>query len=365
MNQNHENIDPQVFSLLENLRFVPDRDTRRASQTREIFLGRARSIKLNVKKDGLTRMKEKIFSSTNLGAQPRRMVYKPLLISLIVILMLFGSVSGVAFAAQDSLPGQTLYPVKLLSEDVRLNLTGNPQDKMLLETSFVQRRFAEMATIDQEGVDVPQQVLERLNLQLENVFEGTIDVDNPALVQVLSQVETALNAGDGIVERGSKLTTRQIQGATFQQYMEAQHRLVSEGLQNPDGFRNRLRNGAPDGQSSEPDDQPGDGTEEGDRLQEQDRQRDQLRLRLTSAAAESTPAGESTPQAEATSLPEMTPQAQNTSLAQQTPQQVQQQEQHREQEQKQKGSGKSDGGSGGSSGDKGEGGTGSGNGGKR
>jgi len=365
MNPSHENIDPRVLSLLESIRYVPDRNPQLAGQARQKFLAQARTMEPSTSKDVIMLLKEKIFPSVNLGSPARRLAFKPILITLIVALMLFGSVSGVAFAAQDSLPGQPLYPIKWITEDIRANMSGDPTEKALLETAFVQTRFMEMKAIDQEGADVPLQVIERLNLQLQNVLDTSARLDEANMVRILNRMELVLREGDEIIIPTQNLATKEMNGATLQQYVEYQHRLVQEGVQNPDDFRKRYYGGSLDDQSTQPEEQTGDRLQDRDRIQDEDRQRQQLHLQQTSVAAEEIPAEEQTQQPESTSIPELTPQPQSTAMPQQTPQQLQIQEREQEQQRNQNQSGNSgkgnsdDGGSGG-----GGGGGGSGKGGK-
>lgn len=68
--------------------------------------------------------------------------------------------SGVAMASQESLPGDALYPVKLLTEDVRFTFAGSNESKAKLHISFAAERISEIKTILQkkganaEGLDV-------------------------------------------------------------------------------------------------------------------------------------------------------------------------------------------------------------------
>ena len=85
---------------------------------------------------------------------------------LIVLSLMTG---GTVALAQNSLPGDVLYPVKLLSEDVRLSLSG--QDALLKE-QFAQERLKEVSRLLEIGRAV------------EVMFVGTVEgvVDNQALV---------------------------------------------------------------------------------------------------------------------------------------------------------------------------------------
>ncbi len=85
---------------------------------------------------------------------------------LIVLSLMTG---GTVALAQNSLPGDVLYPVKLLSEDIRLSLSG--QDALLKE-KFIQERLKEISRLLEIGRAV------------EVMFIGTVEgiIDNQALV---------------------------------------------------------------------------------------------------------------------------------------------------------------------------------------
>jgi hypothetical protein len=67
----------------------------------------------------------------------------PLIIALIVAL----GGGGAAAAAQNSLPGNILYPVKQITEDVRYTLTINPNSKAMLQVEFAAERVDEIKAL--------------------------------------------------------------------------------------------------------------------------------------------------------------------------------------------------------------------------
>ncbi|MBI4692092.1 MAG: hypothetical protein HY773_01470 [Candidatus Terrybacteria bacterium] len=74
----------------------------------------------------------------------------PLIIALIAIL----SGGGVTMASQASLPGETLYPVKILTEDIRSVIALNPEAKVKLEVKFAAERVAEVKEmLAEKGVE--------------------------------------------------------------------------------------------------------------------------------------------------------------------------------------------------------------------
>ena len=97
------------------------------------------------------------------------LAYKALAAVLAVAVAITGMGGGVVLAA-DTLPGDFLYPVKLLSEDVRLALTPDPAGRAELEMAFVSLRVQEMARLAQQGQEVPQAVVVRMTRQMEQAM---------------------------------------------------------------------------------------------------------------------------------------------------------------------------------------------------
>ncbi len=66
---------------------------------------------------------------------------------LIVVVLLSTLTTGTAFAAQSSLPGDMLYPVKTVTEDVRLLMADGSVAKAELNLKFAQTRLEEMSKL--------------------------------------------------------------------------------------------------------------------------------------------------------------------------------------------------------------------------
>jgi hypothetical protein len=72
-------------------------------------------------------------------------------IILVIVLALFGAGGGTVYAAQDSLPGDTLYPVKLGTEQVIMMLPGDDVARAERALNFTERRVEEMRTLAERG----------------------------------------------------------------------------------------------------------------------------------------------------------------------------------------------------------------------
>lgn len=71
-----------------------------------------------------------------------------------VLLAVIFAGGGIAMASQESLPGEPLYPVKILSEDIRYSITLKPEDKAKLHATFAVKRVDEIKEIlSKKGVE--------------------------------------------------------------------------------------------------------------------------------------------------------------------------------------------------------------------
>ena len=86
--------------------------------------------------------------------------------TVVAIVVLVGVVAGALFAsAADSLPGQVLYPVKRLGEDVRLSLTLSAATRQELQSEYMIERRREVRRI----LDAGQQAILEFRGELEEL----------------------------------------------------------------------------------------------------------------------------------------------------------------------------------------------------
>jgi hypothetical protein len=82
---------------------------------------------------------------------PLRRRFSMVGVILAILLTLSAAAGGTACASQDSLPGDTLYAVKLGTEQMRMMLPGNEIVKAELALSFAERRVGEMQALAENG----------------------------------------------------------------------------------------------------------------------------------------------------------------------------------------------------------------------
>ncbi|MBI4732853.1 MAG: hypothetical protein HY781_12160 [Chloroflexi bacterium] len=218
-------LNPQLEKQLDRLKTIPARDPQTAAQGRARFLTEAAAFR-----PALVQKERTVVS--------RRFVWKFALAALAALVLFFGSSVGAAFAARGALPGETLYPVKLICEDLRLGFTGDPQVRIDLLMQFSAVRVSEMNQLAEQSNAIPAETAERLESQIQQALKlaaGLVDKDMLAAltrirtqleVQVLSLTQISGEAGDLILQTHLMLQERL--------------RLVDEGLADPEAFRTQV-----------------------------------------------------------------------------------------------------------------------------
>jgi hypothetical protein len=121
-------------------------------------------------------------------------VLNTLIAVVLAVVVFFGGTGVTVYAAQDSLPDQALYPVKTLSEDSILSLTGSPQTRLNYALDFSDRRVAEMSGLLAAGKPIPEGVETRLQNELDLALELIAGMDDSQAIQQLGQVRQRANA---------------------------------------------------------------------------------------------------------------------------------------------------------------------------
>lgn len=99
-------------------------------------------------------LQDKMLAMEQAQAKKRAFYRHPFAFALMVIIVLSGMTAGVVTASLESLPGETLYPVKRLAEDMAERVSGN-------QAIGVQNRAREIVELSKKGgIQRVQQALE-------------------------------------------------------------------------------------------------------------------------------------------------------------------------------------------------------------
>lgn len=151
MNQKDE-LDPQLRKMLEALKNVPERDPARAEAGRAQFLKLAEQMKPHTAPVAQPKRSwwQKFADAFGARSAGMRLAQGVVAVLLLAIVVLGGGVM-VARAAYNSLPGETLYPVKQALEKGEILLAFSAERKAELHLEIAQERLAELQILARRG----------------------------------------------------------------------------------------------------------------------------------------------------------------------------------------------------------------------
>lgn len=114
------------------------------------------------------------------------------------ILVLVTGTSGIAYAAEGALPGDTLYPIKVnVTEPVRITLAADTAQKAALHRRFAETRISEAAALAKQGRLTAAVQTELETRFVENSDKGGQEIDGATKVAF----DARLAAHEAVLER--------------------------------------------------------------------------------------------------------------------------------------------------------------------
>ena len=165
-------------------------------------------------------------------------MFQSLIAIMVSLSLIFGGTGVVTAAAQSSMPNDFLYPVKTISEDVRLALTTRTQTRLSLEQSFANRRVGEITTLAARGEAVPEKVTNRLQTALEECLNLTAGMEEPAMQQALIRMQTNTQQQLQHMAQVNQSTDPAVEQARLR--LQEQLRLTELGLADPQGYQEQV-----------------------------------------------------------------------------------------------------------------------------
>jgi len=178
---------------------------------------------------------------------------------LVVAGLLFGGGATVR-AAQDDLPNEPLYAVKMWTEDLSLRFMDNGEDKVNRLMELSQIRIQEMDQLVKAGEPIPDQVRLRLEDHIRQALQICVNLDDPTLERALLQIRDRLQQQDRDMAQQQLHTQEQLQLQTQEQLQQQTQtrtmlherlQMVEEGLHNRELFREQVQNNFQYGQNDE------------------------------------------------------------------------------------------------------------------
>lgn len=233
-------MDPKLKNALDELQSVPPRDPDAAARGKAHFMRQAAVLRSAVSRKQEARHRGWI--DTFFPAFPRKErnpVLNTLIAVVLAVTVFFGGTGATVYAAQESLPDQDLYPVKIWSEDAILALTSSPQAHLNYELDFSDRRITEMAGLIFTGDSIPERVVTRLQTELEHALELAAGMDDLQMVQQLEQLrlraETQLQTMSALMYGAPESAQPAL--LRVQARIQEQVQLCALGQADPQGFR--------------------------------------------------------------------------------------------------------------------------------
>lgn len=121
---------------------------------------------------------------------------------ILAVLAILGG-GGAAVASQNSLPGDTLYPVKTLTENVRLLTDITPEAKATTRIEYLQKRITEIEKLLEnakkgENADkiatAVQSAMDNFNEQIDNISKQAGELKNSGNLAKAGEINSALKS---------------------------------------------------------------------------------------------------------------------------------------------------------------------------
>ena len=248
-------LELKVQEWLEEIKPAPARNPQAAARGRAQFLGQAVSASEFPRHKGWSSIFRKERFAMNM------------IVSILVIAgLLFGGGATVN-AAQNDLPNEPLYALKLWSEDLGVQFQNNSEQKVERLMDLSQVRLQEMQRLKDANQTVPDQLRQRLQDHIQQALQICATLDDPTMDRTLLQVRDRLQQQDRDMQQLQLHAAQNEQPILLQTRTMLQQRLqlVDEGLLNHEMFRNTVRNGFRFGQetTATPPAQNGNGVQNG------------------------------------------------------------------------------------------------------
>ncbi|MGD1992788.1 MAG: DUF5667 domain-containing protein [Anaerolineae bacterium] len=162
-------------------------------------------------------------------------------IMLAVVVGLSAIGGGAALAAEDSLPGDALYPIKLAVEDVRMGLASDPEAQVALALQLADERTEEIEALIAQGETVPESVTARMERHLYRAMRFAAQATDEMMPGLLEEIaiRTQTQTRTLVRVRANAPEQDQTRLETTQRTCEQAHGEAQAGLDDPETFRLR------------------------------------------------------------------------------------------------------------------------------
>lgn len=240
--KNQTKFESLIQERLDELKAVPPRNPQVAARARARFLAQAVAASEARRNKGWGFLFRKQQFAMNLA------------VAMVVIVGLFVGGGKTVRAAQDDLPNEPLYAIKILSEDVSLQFENDPEVKADRLMELTQTRIQEITLLVESGQTPPERVRLRLEQQLQQTLQLYSTMEDAVLDQKLLQFRKQLQQYERDMQ-GLQVRAAQDEQPILEHtrtMLQTQLQLVNDGLVNHEAFRDTVQNGFHYGQTQTP-----------------------------------------------------------------------------------------------------------------
>jgi len=225
-----DKLDPRLAALLDEIKPVSARDPQAAARARSRFIAQAVSASEERRHNWWT----------TIFQQKEKFAMNMIMSALVVLGLLFGG-SATVSAAQDDLPNQPLYQLKLMSEDAKVWLASDPGLKIEMLMEQVQTRTEEMAALTLAGITPPAELTIRTQERIQQALHIASNLDDASLVVAMEQIRTHLQTQEQLMIQLQDGTCSECE-LILQQTREMLHTQlgqIEDSIADPEAFRNQ------------------------------------------------------------------------------------------------------------------------------
>ena len=231
--------EQEIIDGLRALKDIPARDPDIINSSKNAYLAEISKTRLSVSTSREARHTGWI-ANLFIRKEPLRM---STLGTLILIISLLVGGSGVtAVSAQNSLPDSSLYPVKLLTEDIQFSFTRDPYARWQLSLQLTEARMEEIRAMLSGGSVPSEAVLQRLSTRLEQTLQLASGLGGDQATQALAQTQTRLETQAQLMMQVQTSTPEGLAVMSRVQLMiQERIRQTQTGLDNPLQLQQQLQ----------------------------------------------------------------------------------------------------------------------------
>jgi len=242
MSKEDREMDEYGNRVLTPLQATQPIDPAKAKAIRKNYLIQAETLRKEMSsQESVVVIKQDNNRSKKAGIRRTQPLFKVLAgILLAVFLLVVGSAS--VYAANNSLPGEPLYAIKTLVEDVQLSLVTSPQARLELTLNYTNRRMDEITSLITAGKFLPEKASQRFRGELEGALLLAAEMNDMQMQKALGKIKLAAeHQGMTIDELIEKLPDNAEPAITrLQERLQEQVHLSEFGERDPQAFRTQI-----------------------------------------------------------------------------------------------------------------------------